>query len=902
MANPLRRLILKALPELGRVGGQITDVAAQVEALRQAGQQKPNGTVAMPLPRDPRWAATPFGPGLPLIPAPLDDPRTDTGRAEPRIYQYPVTWNLPGTSHRLHPWKLLRDAADGISLFRRCIEIRKDHMTGLDWDVVIAQSAVESAQKDDAGTSGRAEVERKLRDDLGPQIDRAVGFLEMPDRANGYQFAQWLSMLLEEVFVLDAAAIYPRYTYGGDLWSLEVLDGSTIKPLLDERGGRPLAPFPAYQQVLHGFPRGEFTADVSLDQNEHEVIEGGYSADQLIYLRRVVRVWTPYGYSAVEQALDDGDLYLKRHVWMKSEYSQGTSVAGLYETPETLQWTPEQLLEYERAWNDALSGQTFERHLARFLPPGVKPAGGMSADALAEKYKPEYDLHLIKLLAAHFDTTLPELGFTEAKGLGSEGYHEGQEDVQQRKTRPIIKYVEGLITWILRTHAGVPRELEFKFLGLDDEGDPGADDVEEKRQASAVVTLNERRDELGKPRYDFPEADMPMIITGRGIVFVEGSSQQAPPGQLIGPAQPTPDVPPGQEGEPGTETPPGGKKPPGEPTAAEKSAEVRAYRKWSRRNPGQASRPFEWAHHTYDELIGKGGFTVDMIDIRPGDWVFKASDAGPKVPDGRTWPGWDKDLDVARHYAPLLSQALTGAVPTSTLARDWLAARKAASSDPGQADAFAWLGTQNLDITEVLADVLQAIYTEGYLIGDRAAATLVAQAGTAIDWAGWTPGDWQAALEILGAQGRGEGLEALLARAEVTIKSIADNRLGDLAEILAQALDEGWSVDRLGRALRDVLDDPRWADMVAVTETNRAVSAATLQRYLDNGVPAKEWLTALDERVCSICNGNQDDGPVLLSAYFSSGDDAPPGHPDCRCAIGPAWETSTDLTTASAEE
>jgi hypothetical protein len=82
----------------------------------------------------------------------------------------------------------------------------------------------------------------------------------------------------------------------------------------------------------------------------------------------------------------------------------------------------------------------------------------------------------------HFDTTLPELGFTEAKGLGSDGYHEGQADVQQRKTRPIIKYVEALITGILRTHLkACPPEIEFRFLGLDDEDDPGADDVESKR-------------------------------------------------------------------------------------------------------------------------------------------------------------------------------------------------------------------------------------------------------------------------------------------------------------------------------------------------------------------------------------------------------------------------------------
>jgi hypothetical protein len=58
------------------------------------------------------------------------------GRLEPARHQPPAP-----------PVDLLRQAADGISLFRRCIEIRKDHMTGLDWAVTISQDAVENARR-----------------------------------------------------------------------------------------------------------------------------------------------------------------------------------------------------------------------------------------------------------------------------------------------------------------------------------------------------------------------------------------------------------------------------------------------------------------------------------------------------------------------------------------------------------------------------------------------------------------------------------------------------------------------------------------------------------------------------------------------------------------------------------
>ena len=46
------------------------------------------------------------------------------------------------------------------------------------------------------------------------------------------------------------------------------------------------------------------------------------------------------------------------------------------------------------------------------------------------------------LMVAHFDLTIAKLGFTEAKGLGSSGYHEGQEDVEDRKsTRPWLRWI-----------------------------------------------------------------------------------------------------------------------------------------------------------------------------------------------------------------------------------------------------------------------------------------------------------------------------------------------------------------------------------------------------------------------------------------------------------------------------
>lgn len=915
----------KALPGVvtspGAARGSVTDMSTQAAIAAAAYDitTATRGGLSVPLPRDPSWGFAPFGPGQPLYPAPLDRTRPDTGRAAPRFYEYPVSWNLTGTANRLTSWELLRAAADGVSLFRRCIEIRKDHMLGLDWDIVIGQSAIEAAQAQEGRNgAGRAALEDRLRQEMGPEIDRAATFLAMPDRGNGYEFAQWLSMLLEEVFVLDAAAIYPRRTYGGDLFAFEALDGTTIKPLLDERGGRPLPPYPAYQQILYGFPRGEFTADVR-DEKGTEVIPGAYASDELIYSRRVVRTWTPYGYSAVEQALDDGDLYMKRHIWMKGEYTEGTSVAGLYKIDPaagTGMWSPEQILTYERQFNDAYSGDLAARQGARFLPPGVEPvldANGLSA--MAERYKPEYDLHLIKLLASHFDTTLPELGFTEAKGLGSEGYHEGQADVQHRKgTLPTLRWLQQLLTTISRKHLGMPAELEFRFLGLEDEDEAAADQVAQNRIQWGRMTLNEDRDRLGLPRYPFAEADMPMVMTTRGVIFIDGASEfatpgvplaagsgntgeQPAPGQTASDAEGTGDEPEDDDEEQ-PEPAAGGEKP------EAVKAELAAFRRWARKNPSPR-RPFQF------QTVTKADAPDLAFDNRV---VFAGGDPSPKAADlasAKQWPGWGPDQKAVAYWVPRIRKAMRGTINTRHLAEAWIAERAIVTKadepdlddgddsddfedDGGDGDdgavirtdhdAAGWLTTHGVNLTAALA-FISDLHAEGYTIGERSATAVVGGHAT-VDWSNWKPGHASAARLVQGADGS-VGLQRLLNEAGVTIRSVAGNRMDKLAKALSDALARGDSADTLAGNLDDVLDDESWADMVAVTEISRAVSAATLDIYQANGIGLVSWSTAADEHTCMPCSVNEDTSPIRLGAYFPGGVVSPPQHPLCRCCLIP---------------
>jgi len=589
--------------------------AQQVLALQQSQNTAPP---AMPLPR--LQPMVPFGPGIPLNPAPINPVDPTTGRAEPRQYEYPVAYNLPGLGDRLVPWKVLRDAADLISLFRRCIEIRKAEVVTLDWDITISAKAIERAQRQDP-SAARSDVEKAMRERVDPHIGRLVDFWEQPDPRNGHDFIAWAGKLLEDYFVLDAIAIYPRRRFGGDLAGFEIIDGSTIKPLLDQYGFRPTAPEPAYQQILYGFPRGEFTASGDPDPDTGK-IRGGYPTDQLVYKVHNVRTWTPYGLSAVEQALFDGEIYARRMGWLKSEYTDGVMPAGWLLAGEgQAEWSPTELAQYERQLNDYYQGNTTARQRYRILPWGMKP---QDSSDLNERYRPDYDLHLIKLVASHFDTTIAELGFTEQGGLGSTGWHEGQADVMDRKaTQPTLRRLQALCTYLMRTYLNAPPELEFRILGLESEDEDAADEVAQRRVDGGRMTLNEDRDRTGLPRYNFEEADKPFISTGRGIVFLDGASALAPAGDLIGPPQAPPPPAPGTDPAEGEEADGGlpASSPP-KPSPDAVKAELVAYRRWLAK--GNNTRPFVFRTVTLADATAAG------VQLDKAEFGGAAPGAAPK--------------------------------------------------------------------------------------------------------------------------------------------------------------------------------------------------------------------------------------------------------------------------------
>lgn len=498
-----------ATPRLSLPGGAIATDATNLVSALQSMTGRPFSTASTPLPRTPEEFYALFGPGVPLYPQPFNPARPDTGQPEPRRWQYPVSWNLEDQNYqRLVDWDTLRGAADRVDIIRRCIEIRKAEIVQMDWDITVSRRAME---RKGANTTGEKSA---LRDGFSDEIGALVDWWETPDKTNGLSFSDWMMQVLEEYFVLDALSVYPRMTFGSELASLEVIDGSSIKPLLDERGNIPAPPGPAYQQWLYGFPRGEYT----------DLGAGGAAmtmqAGQLIYRPRNRRTWTPYGYSPVEQALVTADIYLRRQGWMRSEYTDGTMPTTWLETDlQTAGLTPEQIRAWESGLNDFYSGGTAERHRLRVLPGGMKPTSTQDA---AERYKPDYDELLIKLLSGNFDVDPMELGITPKSGLGGKGMADASQTAKDRRgSAPLVEWLTDVFNDIGRRYLGMSPELTFAFNGDDQEDEKDADAIGDSRVSSGRETYNEERDRLGLSRYDGEWADKPMIVTATGPVWLD---------------------------------------------------------------------------------------------------------------------------------------------------------------------------------------------------------------------------------------------------------------------------------------------------------------------------------------------------------------------------------------------
>lgn len=406
-----------------------------------------------------------FGPGQPMAP---QAPEAVAGRA----FDFPQGVNLLTTTRPYQPitYETLRAFADGYDLLRLIIETRKDAMERLRWVI----------QPRDPKEKLSPQKRNKMKD--------LTKFFMKPD--GEHHWNAWLRMLLEDLFVIDAATLHRRRTRAGQLVALDQIDGATMRRVLDDWGRTPEEEnATAYQQILKGMPAIN------------------YRKSEILFRPRNVRIHKIYGYSPVEQLMMTINIGLRRQIFQLNFFTEGNIPPALIGVPET--WTPDQIRTFQEWFDNILAGNLAERRRARFVP-----------SAVGKTYVPTQETELFgkaeEWLArvACFAFSISPQPFLQMMNRATADT--AAQEAAATGLAPIQNWVKDLVDTIL-TEDFDAADYEFVWKG-DDELDP------KKRQEitsayvdQGLLTVNEGRTDMGREPYEDPIFDKPMFRTSNGL-------------------------------------------------------------------------------------------------------------------------------------------------------------------------------------------------------------------------------------------------------------------------------------------------------------------------------------------------------------------------------------------------
>lgn len=438
--------------------------------------------------QSPEKQGTPmFSPGAPLQPSPgLVNPQG------PRTYAtFPVGYNIQSQprSTEATSFDTLRNLAalyDGIQL---CEQV---------WLDTVAKLTLTIKPRDEIiAEQGKSAATQKY----AKKIRQYADFFAYPDVGNGYDLKAWLRAAVRDQLQLDAVSIYVRRNRGGGVYSLELVDGSSIKPLIDSRGRRPAPPFPAYQQFLYGVPAGLYTSD------------------EMLYQRETVRTESIYGLSRVERIILRINQALRKENKDLSRFTDGNIPPGILTPPDDgSQWTPEQLLAYQEMWDALLAGNDQVRSKIKVIQPGSSITSLQEPDIFID-----FDRFLLNVTAACYSMTMADLGFTESVNKSS---GESQENVfYRRAVQPLMDRYATLFTFVLRYYFG-EQDLVVSWSGFEESEDFNANSASYVSLVSAGIVSPTTAAHMLNIPWSGPEIPN-YVLTKDGMTFLEDAADPA---------------------------------------------------------------------------------------------------------------------------------------------------------------------------------------------------------------------------------------------------------------------------------------------------------------------------------------------------------------------------------------
>ena len=404
---------------------------------------------------------------------------------EGRILDFPDGYNLATQPRQYEQigFHELRALAESLDVLRIVIETRKDQMAKLEWairPITMADGTSKASEKD-------------------PQIQEITDFLARPDGV--HTWTTWLRMLLEDLFVIDAPAIYCDRTRGGKLLGLRQIDGALVKRIIDDWGQTPKPPVPAYQEILKGMPAVNYTTD------------------DLIYRPRNPRAHKIFGLSPVEQVVITVNIALRRQLFQLEYYTSGNMPEALIGTPK--EWTSQQVAIFQKDFDARLSGNSAARRRANFIP------GDVAKNVVLLK-EPELtgqmDEWLARVVCYCFSIS-PQPFVSMMNRATAESAHDAaiEEGLQ-----PLQKWVKDLVDEVI-LRFWQRSDIEFAWQDDREVDAQLQSDVLTAYVKSGVQTINEVRDVLGlKP---VPGGDIPRVMTATGYVLIEANDQAPEPAE-----------------------------------------------------------------------------------------------------------------------------------------------------------------------------------------------------------------------------------------------------------------------------------------------------------------------------------------------------------------------------------
>lgn len=409
---------------------------------------------------DPSTQYSPLQPLQPFMPT-----------IEGRQWDFPVGYNINyiprGYQTGLTPFAELRNLARNCEILRLGIETCIDQISTFDWQF------------------GPREGSAIKPED--PRVAEITEFFKSPDKV--HTFPQWIGAVTEELLVTDAVSIYRPKTRGGKPYAFELIDGVTIFPLITDDGRRPLPPDPAYQQVIKGTPKVD------------------YDITELLYMPKKIRVYTPYGFPAVEQILMTARKAINRDIYQLLYFTAGSVPDAYAEMPEDM--TPDDIKSFEERFNNMLTGNAQQRKQVPFLPAGSK-INQLKEPILTDAF----DEWMARLVM--FSLGLPPNAFVKQQNRATAGSE--KDRALEEGQAPRLQFIKNLLDMLIADFGDEYRDIEATPKNNANQDPTVEADNFKTYVESAQMTINESRVARGLDPDPSPEANMLMAYTPTGYV------------------------------------------------------------------------------------------------------------------------------------------------------------------------------------------------------------------------------------------------------------------------------------------------------------------------------------------------------------------------------------------------